>query len=228
MRYHLDRGLQDLKTEIGRMGAMVEESVEKTILALKEMDGALAVEIIGHDDEIDGMETRIEKHCMSLFALQQPLAGDLRMIGSCLKMITDMERIADHSADIAEITLRLIGNNSVKINPQIFHMAEMARIMVRRSIDAFINQDLEGAEAVCRDDDAVDEYFTAIIMDLVNGIKASPDTAEWAVDVMFIVKYLERMADHATNISEWAVYYETGRHQHLQHPENHVYPPEKE
>jgi phosphate transport system protein len=222
MRYHLDRGLQDLKTEIGRMGALVEESVEKTILALKDMDEALAREIIGRDDEIDGMETRIEKHCMSLFALQQPLAGDLRMIGSSLKMITDLERIADHSADIAEITLRLIANKSVKMNPQIYDMAEMARSMVRRSIDAFINQDIEGAEAVCRDDDTVDRYFSDIIMDLVNRIKASPDIAGWAVDVMFIVKYLERMADHATNISEWAIYHETGKHQHLQHPENHV------
>ena len=221
MRYLLEKGLQELREEIGKMGALVEESVEKTIIALKDMNEDMAKDIVARDDEIDNVEAKIEKHCLSLFALQQPLAGDLRIIGSSLKMITDMERIADHSADIAEITARLAPFKPVKINPRIFKMAEMARSMVGRGIDAFINQDVESAGEVCGDDDAVDDMFNEIILDLVNQIKTTPDLAEQAIDIMFIVKYLERMADHATNISEWVVYNQTGKHKHMQHPENH-------
>ena len=222
MRYLLEKGLEELREEIGKMGALVEESVEKTIIALKDMNEELAKDIVAKDDEIDNVEAKIEKHCLSLFALQQPLAGDLRIIGSSLKMITDLERIGDHSADIAEITTRLISGKTIKINSKIFGMAEMARSMVGRSIDAFINQDAESAGEVCGNDDQVDDLFNEIIMDLVNQIKTTPDVTEQAIDIMFIVKYLERMADHATNISEWVVYNQTGKHKHLQHPENHM------
>lgn len=228
MRHLLEKGLQELKEEIGRMGGLVEDSVAKTILALKEIDIEIASEIVKRDDEIDRIETKIERHCLSLFALQQPLAGDLRFIGSSLKMITDLERIADHSADIAEITQRLYLMKPVKINPDIFKMAEIARGMVIKSIDAFINHDLESASSVCQCDDEVDRLFNEMILELVNQIKASPQNTEQAIDLMFVVKYLERMADHATNICEWVVYNETGRHHHMQHPENHPYQSEDE
>jgi phosphate transport system protein len=186
------------------------------------MNVDLAVEIISHDDEIDDVENRIEKKCLSLFALQQPLARDLRFIGSSLKMITDLERIADHSADISELTIRL-AKKPAKINPGIYDMAETARSMVSRSIDAFITHDMKKANAVCNDDDIVDKMFNDIIMDVASQIKSGSQSVEQLIDIMFIVKYLERMGDHATNIAEWVVYNETGKHEHLQHPELHHY-----
>lgn len=221
MRYHLDKSLQELKDEISRLGGMVEESLDKTLIALKEMNVDLAREIITHDDEIDNVESNIEKHCLSLFALQQPLAKDLRMIGSALKMITDLERIADQSADISELTIRL-ADKPVKINPDVFSMAEKARNMVGRSIDAFVNQDMTTAAEVCQADDEVDQLFNDLVMDIATQIKSGSQSVEQLIDIMFIVKYLERIGDHATNISEWAIYNETGNHQHLQHPEAHM------
>lgn len=218
MRYQLERDLQQLKDDIGRLGGLVEESLDKTIIALRELDADLAKEIIAHDDEVDNIENKIEKRCLSLFALQQPLAKDLRMIGSTLKMITDLERIADHSSDMSELILRLV-EKPVKLNNDIFKMAEKARSMVGRSIDAFINEDMKTATEVCRDDDEIDDYFNILIMDIASQIKSDTKIAEQLIDIMFIVKYLERIGDHATNIGEWVVYNETGRHRHLQHPE---------
>jgi phosphate transport system protein len=217
MRYQLDKSLQELKDEIGRLGGMAEEAFDKAIIALREMNVDLAREIISHDDEIDNLENKIEKQCMSLFALQQPLAKDLRMIGSTLKMITDLERIADQSADISELIVRL-AQRPVKLNPAIFSMAEKAREMVGRSIDAFINQDVKTAQEVCSDDDIVDKMFNDLTMDIANQIRLGNDSVEQLIDIMFVVKYLERIGDHATNVGEWVVYIETGKHRHLQHP----------
>lgn len=221
MRNLLDRELQQLNGEILRMGGLVEESVEQTIIALREMNAELARSIIAKDDLVDSMEVKIERHCLSLFALQQPLAGDLRHIGASLKMLTDLERIADHASDIAELTLRLVGCPAGTVPADVFRMAEKTRNMLRGSLDAFIRQDLEAAQKVCDDDDEVDDLFNALILDRVNAIKADPRKVEVSIDIMFIVKYLERMGDHATNISEWVTYNITGKHGHMQHPEQH-------
>ncbi len=216
MRSGLDKSLRELKDEIGRMGGMVEESMDKMIIALRELNVHLAMEIIAHDEEIDNIENRIEKQCLTLFALQQPLAKDLRLIGATLKIITDLERIADQSADISELILRL-SKKPIRLNPDIYTMAEKARSMVGRSIDSFIKQDMETAKVVCGDDDEVDELFNVLVMDIASRIKAGSESIEQLIDIMFIVKYLERIADHATNIGEWVVYNETGTHRHLQH-----------
>lgn len=216
MRLGLDKSLLELKGEIGRMGGMVEESMDKMIIALREQNADLAMEIIAHDEEIDNIESKIEKQCLTLFALQQPLAKDLRMIGSTLKIITDLERVADQSADISELIIRL-SKKPIKLNHDIYTMAEKARNMVERSIDSFIKQDVETAKQVCADDDEVDDLFNVLVMDIASKIKAGSDSIEELIDIMFIVKYLERIADHATNIGEWVVYNETGTHRHLQH-----------
>lgn len=216
MRYGLDKSLQLLKDDIGRMSGMVEESMDKMIIALSEMNADLAKDIISHDEEIDHIENKIEKQCLSLFALQQPLAKDLRIIGSTLKIITDLERVADQSADISELIIRL-SKKTIKINPDIFKMAEKARNMVVRSIDSFIKQDAETAKEVCAADDEVDDLFNVLVMDIASRLRAGAEHIEELIDIMFIVKYLERIGDHATNISEWVVYNETGTHMHLQH-----------
>lgn len=226
MRNLLDRELSQLNGEILRMGGLVEEAVEQSVLALKEMDAGRARTVISRDDQIDDMETRIEKHCLNLLALQQPLAGDLRHIGASLKLLTDLERIADHASDIAELTLRLMAapdkvKNDGLVPAGVLRMAAKTRAMLRKALDAYVRLDTVAAREVCDADDEVDALFRELILDRVGAIKLDAGQVESAVDVMFIIKYLERMGDHATNIAEWVIYDVTGLHAHLQHPERH-------
>lgn len=215
LRHSFDQGLDDLHMDLLNMGSLVEESIDNTIYALKKQDVELARKILMNDDIIDDFEKRIEKKCMNLIARQQPLAKDLRTISTALKIITDMERIADASADIAEITIRMSGKKYIKPLIDIPKMAELAKIMVKKSIDAYVKQDIQLAEEVCASDDEVDVLFNKIILDLVNLMKNDPSTVEQGIDLMFIAKYLERMGDHATNIGEWVVFNVTGEHDRL-------------
>ncbi|HEX3027889.1 MAG TPA: phosphate signaling complex protein PhoU [Clostridia bacterium] len=214
-RHFFDKELEELHLELIKMGSLVEESIENTILALKKQDIALARKIFKNDDIIDDLEKKIEKICLTLIARQQPLAKDLRSISTALKIITDMERIADHSSDIAEITIRMADEKYIKPLIDIPKMAELAKQMVNKSIDAFVKQDVELARSVCSSDDEVDDLFMKIILELVSFMKNDPQSVEQGINFMFIAKYLERMADHATNISEWVVFNVTGKHDHL-------------
>lgn len=219
-RHSFDHELEDLHLELIKMGSLVEESIENTIIALKKQDVELARKIFRNDDVIDELEQKIEKRCLALIARQQPLAKDLRTISTALKIITDMERIADHSADIAEITIRMANEKYIKPLIDIPKMAELAKQMVKKAIDAYVKQDTELAQEVCDSDDEVDDLFFKIILELINIMKNDPQTIEQATNFMFIAKYLERMADHATNICEWVVFNVTGEHEHLT---RHVY-----
>jgi phosphate transport system protein len=214
-RHSFDQGLDDLHLDLIKMGSLVEESIDNTIHALKKQDVELAKKVFSNDDVIDDYEQRIEKKCMNLIARQQPLAKDLRTISTALKIITDMERIADASADIAEITIRMSGMKYIKPLIDIPKMAELAKVMVNKSIDAYVRQDIKLAEEVCASDDEVDELFNKIILELINLMRNEPSTVEQGIDFMFIAKYLERMADHATNIGEWVFFNVTGEHEHL-------------
>ncbi len=214
-RHFFDKELEDLHFDLIKMGGLVEESIENTIIALKKQDVELARIVFKNDDIIDDMESKIERRCLNLIARQQPLAKDLRTISTALKIITDMERIADHSSDIAEITISMSSDKYIKPLIDIPKMAELAKNMVNKSIDAYVRQDAELALSVCKSDDEVDELFFKIILELINMMKNDPQTVEQAINFMFIAKYLERMADHATNIGEWVVYNVTGEHEHL-------------
>lgn len=214
-RHSFDLGLEELHLDLIKMGSLVEESIDNTILALKNQDVELARQVFRNDDVIDDYERIIERKCMNLIARQQPLAKDLRAISTALKIITDMERIADASADIAEITLRMSGKKYIKPLIDIPKMAELAKIMVNKSIDAYVRQDIQLAQNVCASDDEVDDLFNKIILELINLMRNDPSTVEQGIDFMFIAKYLERMADHATNIGEWVVFNVTGEHDHL-------------
>lgn len=214
-RHSFDQGLEDLHLDLIKMGSLVEESIDNTILALKKQDVELARRIFTNDDVIDDYEKIIERKCMNLIARQQPLAKDLRAISTALKIITDMERIADASADIAEITIRMSGKKYIKPLIDIPRMAEMAKSMVNKAIDAYVRQDVELAEHVCASDDEVDNLFNKIILELINLMRNDSETIEQGIDFMFIAKYLERMADHATNIGEWVVFNVTGEHGRL-------------
>ncbi|MCR4435478.1 MAG: phosphate signaling complex protein PhoU [Clostridiales bacterium] len=219
-RHYFDKELEDLHFELIKMGSMVEESIDNTIAALKNQDVELARDIFRNEDIIDEMEKRIEKKCLNLIARQQPLAKDLRTISTALKIITDMERIADHSADIAEITIGMANEKYIKPLIDIPRMAELAKQMVKKSIDAYVKQDIALAREVCDSDDAVDDLFSKIVLELINIVKNDPQATEQVINFMFIAKYLERMGDHATNICEWVVYNVTGEHDHLA---RHVY-----
>jgi len=214
-RNFFDRELNELHIDMIKMGSLVEESIDNTIIALKNQDIELARKVFTDDDIIDDYEQKIERRCLNLIARQQPLAKDLRTISAALKIITDMERIADHSSDIAEITLRMAQEKYIKPLIDIPRMAELAKQMVNKSIDAYVKQDVELAKTVCSSDDEVDDLFFKIVLELINIMKNDNNSVEQAINFMFIAKYLERMADHATNIGEWVVYNVTGEHDHL-------------
>lgn len=214
-RHSFDQGLDELHMDLIKMGSLVEESIENTITALKKQDTVMALKIIENDDVIDALEQKIEKKCMNLIARQQPVAKDLRTISTALKIITDMERIADHSSDIAELTIRMANVKYIKPLIDIPRMAEMARQMVNKSIDAYVKQDIKLAQEVCASDDDVDELFNKIVLELINIMKNNTESIEQAIDLMFIVKYFEKMADHSTNIGEWVAFNITGEHDRL-------------
>lgn len=212
-RSFFEKELEELHIDMIKMGSLVEESIENAIKALKSQDVELARNIFEGDDIIDDYEKKIEKQCINLIARQQPLAKDLRSISTALKIITDMERIADHSADIAEITIRMAGEKYIKPLIDVPKMANLAKQMVKKAIDAYMNEDLDLAREVCGSDDEVDDLFYKIVLELTNIIKNNVSSTEQAINLMFIAKYLERMADHATNIAEWVIYNITGQHE---------------
>jgi phosphate transport system protein len=219
-RHSFDKELEELHKELIQMAYLVEESIDNTIIALKKQDIELAQKIFANDDVIDDYEKKVEKKCLNLIARQQPLATDLRTISAALKIITDLERIADHSADIAEITIRMSKDKYIKPLIDLPKMAGLAKEMVTLSIESYINQDIDLAKKVCKSDDAVDDLFFKIILELINVMKNDTNAIEQCINFMFIAKYLERMADHATNIGEWVVYNVTGEHDHLARDES--------
>ncbi|MDK2800624.1 MAG: phosphate transport system protein [Clostridiales bacterium] len=214
-RHVFDEHLQDLHLDIIRMASLVEKSIDEAIIALKQKDKELSQKVIAQDDVIDDMEREIEKKCIKLIATQQPLAKDLRLITSILKMITDLERIADHSADISELMLQIDDEEYIKPLVNIPKMAAVARDMVKGAIDAYINNDIALAEKVCAKDSTVDEYFQAIINDLQDLMKKNPKNIKQATIFMLIAKYIEKIGDHATNLAEWVIYIITGKHETL-------------
>jgi len=212
MRNKYEEQLAKLHNMLIEMGSMIEKAITMAIQALVEQDEETARRAIAFDDEIDHLEKEIEALCLRLLLQQQPVAGDLRLISSALKMITDMERIGDQAADISEIALMLIGVTYIKKLEHIPQMAETASKMVTDSIDAFVKKDLDLANAVIECDDVVDNLFDTIKNDLIELIQADRANGEQAIDLIMIAKYFERIGDHATNIAEWVVFSITGKH----------------
>lgn len=189
--------------------------MDDAIKALKKQDALLAMEVIQRDDEIDEMELMIEKECLLLIVRQQPMAADLRDIASVLKIITDLERIGDHCTDISEYTIKLA--NEKKYVKPLVHIPEMAeevkKKMIKDTIDSCVNRDIELAKKnVCDRDDRIDDYFDTIVEELMSIMATKGDMVKQCTDFLFIVKYLERMGDHATNIAEWIIFTVTGEH----------------
>ncbi len=212
MRNRFDRQLCQLNDELIEMGELIEKAIEDTIKALVSQDVELANTVINMDDEIDAKEKEIENLCLKLLLQQQPVAKDLRLISSALKMITDMERIGDHATDISEITIELSSQKYIKKLEHIQQMSKETMVMLVQSIEAFVNKDIDKARSVIEQDDIVDNLFITVKRELIGMIHENVDAGEQATDLLMVAKYLERIGDHATNISEWVIFSITGSH----------------
>ena len=212
MRNRFERQLLELNNELIQMGSMIEHAIEMGISALVRQDVEKAKKAIAYDEEIDGQEKTVESLCMKLLLQQQPVAKDLRLISAALKMITDMERIGDQASDIAEIIITEDKSEAQDI-PMIIKMSEAASKMVRDSVNAYVEKDLDLARKVMENDDVVDELFEEVKTTLINFIAENKGLqGVEAIDLIMVAKYLERIADHATNIAEWVEFSITGIH----------------
>lgn len=206
MRSKFDEQLNQLNDEMMRMGTMIEDSIEKAIDALVNQKVTLAEEIMARDEDIDRQQKKIESICFNLLMRQQPVARDLRTISAAMKMVTDMERIGDHAADISEITV-MLGNQPYPFSLDLIKkMATETMIMLIRSIEAYVEKDIGKAQSVIKHDDIIDALFDEVKQKLIALIHEAPDNGEQATDFLMIAKYFERIGDHATNISEWVIF----------------------
>lgn len=214
MRNRFDEQLAELNKELITMGALCEEAISCAVKCLTDNNEEMKNACIETDKQIDQKERDIEALCMKLLLQQQPVARDLRVISSALKMISDMERIGDQASDIVEIAPFIAGSGIEKKT----HIAEMARAtikMVTDSIDSFVKNDAELAKAAIKHDDVVDDLFDEIKKELIEAIAQQKDNAETLIDLLMIAKYFERIGDHAENIAEWVIYSITGKHKEV-------------
>ena len=211
MRSRFDEQLAQLNKQLIEMGALCEEVISMASRALMDGDLPLAAKVAPLDAEIDQKERDVESLCLKLLLQQQPVAKDLRQISAALKMITDMERIGDQAEDIAEI-IKFLNGRTVENGALIREMASAAIKMVTESVDAFVKHDIMLAEKVVSDDDIVDRYFDQVKQKLIERIAQQPADGEYALDLLMIAKYLERIGDHAVNLAEWVIFSVTGVH----------------
>ena len=202
--------LEKLKNSVEEMGMAVENSFDRLLTAVDNRDKELDKEIIHDDRFINDMERNIEARCLSLITKQQPIASDLRMVSSALKVVTDIERIGDQTADIAELLIRLKDSNLDLFSRHIIGMLQVTKEIVHDAVDAFVKRDSEAARIVIKHDDVVDELFNKVKSDLVELLQGGNADIDACVDVLMIAKYLERIGDHATNIAEWEIFQESG------------------
>ena len=206
MRSKFDEQLNQLNKEMMNMGVMIDESIQKAIKALMKQDVDLATEIMTADEEVDRQQKKIEQICFNLLIQQQPVARDLRMITAAMKMVTDMERIGDHAADISEMTV-VMADHPYQLNlGSVNRMASETTVMLIQSIEAYIEKDISKAKKVIERDDVVDGLFDQLKSEIIEMIHSKPEEAEQTADMLMVGKYFERIGDHATNIAEWVIF----------------------
>lgn len=205
-RNKFNEQLQQLLNSVRVMGVNLEETLDKVIENLEVKDVAVAQQIIGDDDNFDNSEVDIEKQCLELVLTQTPVATDWREIASCLKLVGDMERIADHCSDISQYTLKLLAKEPVALPENFMPMLQVMRKMVYDSISAISENDVELANKVIATDDEVDDYFAQMRQQLTVLMQQKPQCVPQYVDYLMIAKYVERVADHATNIAQWVLF----------------------
>ena len=212
MRNRFDEQLSLLNHELLEMGALVESAIRSATTALVNQDVEAALASIAADKDVDQAERDIESLCLKLLLQQQPVARDLRLISSALKMITDMERIGDQASDISEIVIYLSSEPYIKQLEHLPMMAEKAIRMVTAALDAYVRKDVKLAQEVMEMDDEIDSLFTTVKDELITLIRGDAAAGSQAIDLLMIAKYYERIGDHAQNIAEWVEYALTGRH----------------
>ena len=212
MRNRFERQLEELNNSLIHMGSLIEQAIETAVDGLVQQDVEKAKRAMEFEEEINHAEREIEALCLKLLLQQQPVASDLRLISAALKMITDMERIGDHATDISELTM-LLAEQPHRIN--MGHIKQMAKetiVMVIQSLEAYVNKDMEQANAVIARDDVVDELFLTVKKELLVILRENVEYGEQAEDLLMAAKYFERIGDHAVNIAEWVIFSITGRH----------------
>ncbi|HYG57991.1 MAG TPA: phosphate signaling complex protein PhoU [Symbiobacteriaceae bacterium] len=215
MRHVFHEQLKEMQQRIVYMGHMVTDMIDKATLSLARKDSALARHVIAADDEIDRLLIEVQIKAMQLLALQQPMARDLRTIGTGMKIVTDLERMADHATDIAKVTLRLEGEPLMKPLVDIPRMAALAQEMTRQALTAYVDQDEALARAMIEMDHKVDALYSAMFDELLGFMERDPALVKQATYLLHVAAYLERVADHATNVGEWTIYMMTGVIQEL-------------
>ncbi|MBA1333715.1 MAG: Phosphate transport system regulatory protein PhoU [Firmicutes bacterium] len=214
-RSYFDRELSQLYGMLKDMGYMVEDAIDNSIKSLVNQDTELAEQVIKNDDVVDEMELRIEERCIKLIATQQPLAGDLREIFTTLKIVTDLERMADHAVDIAKVAKRLAGERYIKPLIDIPRMAGLVREMVRDCLQAYINKNPDLAHSISEKDDEIDALYKQVFRELLVYMMEDPKTINQATQFLLVSRFLERIGDHTTNVCEWVIYMVTGQRKDL-------------
>ena len=209
-RLSFEHELQLLRDNLNEMGQLIEIAIEKTLLAFETQDEEIAKEIIHGDRNINDIEKAIESRCLSIILKQQPVARDLRVVTTALKVVTDMERIGDHAADIAELIIREKREPIYNLVKHIPEMGRVAKEMVHNSVAAFTSLNVEDARVIIKQDDKVDELFDKVKEEVASLLRVSNEQVDQCVDILMIAKYFERIGDHAVNICEWTEFHETG------------------
>lgn len=213
MRNSFDMQLRKLNNELIEMGSLIETAIARAYKGLINQNIEIARENVEFDREIDQKEKEVENICLKLLLQQQPVASDLRLISSAIKMITDMERIGDQAADISELTILMAKAQYIKRLDHIEQMAKATIEMVTTSVDAFVKRDLELARSVFARDDIVDNLFVTIKNDLIELIREDVNNGEQAIDLIMVAKYFERIGDHAVNLADWVIFSILGHHE---------------
>lgn len=206
MRTRFDEQLKQLNNEMIQMGSLIENAIQNAVRAFFDKDTELAKKIMDNDEVVDQEQKKIENICFQLLIQRQPVARDLRTITAALKMVTDMERIGDHAADISELTVVMADHTEIMNRDDIKKMSAEAVMMLLHAIEAYVERDMDKAKEVIAHDDVVDELFIKGKSELIEAISRNPDCGEYAADLLMINKYLERIGDHATNIAEWVIF----------------------
>jgi phosphate transport system protein len=211
MARHFHEELERLKQTLLAMGGLVEEQIARAMRALLERDEALALEVIERDRQVNAYDVEIDEQCVELLALQQPAARDLRFITTAMKIVTDLERIGDQAVNIGQRAVELNREPQLKPYIDLPRMAEKAQRMVKEALDAFVERDTALARQVCAEDEEVDALKEQIFRELLTFMMEDPRTIPRAIRLMLISRFLERVADHATNIAEMVVYMVEGK-----------------
>jgi len=206
MQRHFHEELETLKQTLLAMGGLVEDQIRRVVRALVERDSDLAQEVIERDREVNTYDVEVDEKCVELLALNQPTAGDLRFITTAMKIVTDLERIGDQAVNIAQRAIELNQEPQLKPYIDLPRMADKAQRMVKESLDAFVARDTELARRVCGADDSVDAFKEQIFRELLTFMMEDPKTIPRAIRLILISRFLERVADHATNIAEMVIY----------------------